>query len=389
MNRQRTVGHERPGGSTASSQRDMLRALGQVLLASPLFAFAPLYRRWHLRWGATDAEVVDTMPGDEILVEKASFDATRAITIDAPPQAVWPWLVQLGHGRAGWYSYDLFDNAARPSVDRVLPEYQQPAVGDWVPMAGTISDATAFKIKGLEPNRWMVWEKPDSTWTWKLISRDGGRGTRLVTRLRAHYPWRRSPGTALLSLILLEFGDFAMMRKLFYGVKRRAERLAAEKAGGADTGGAALRVTGARGGAVVENAIEIARSAERVFDYCVDLAHEPEWNPKAKRVERITGGVIGVGTRYEVEFLKGDPMTLEVVRFERPVRWETIARSSRLDAKGEGRIAATEHGAHLTMRMELRPKGPLRLLLPILGPFMRKQEERNLAAITAVLESRA
>jgi hypothetical protein len=61
------------------------------------------------------------MPGDELL-DEPSFDATRAITIDAPPAEVWPWLVQIGHGRAGFYSYDLFDNAARPSAERIVPE---------------------------------------------------------------------------------------------------------------------------------------------------------------------------------------------------------------------------------------------------------------------------
>ena len=69
----------------------------------------------------------------------------------------------------------------------------------------------------------MLWQKPDSTWAWKLVPLEGSR-TRLVTRLKARYEWRRSPGNALLSLILLEFGDFPMMRKLLRGVKARAER---------------------------------------------------------------------------------------------------------------------------------------------------------------------
>jgi hypothetical protein len=74
-----------------------------------------------------------------------------------------------------------------------------------------------------------------------------------------------------------------------------------------------------RGLAVVEDAIDIARSRGEVFDYCSDLTREPEWNPKAKRVEKITDGPIGVGTRYEAEFLQGNPMTIELVRFDRPV----------------------------------------------------------------------
>jgi hypothetical protein len=141
-----------------------------------------------------------------------------------------------------------------------------------------------------------------------------------------------------------------------------------------------------RGLAIVENAVDIARSPEDVFDYCTDLTREPEWNPKAKRVEKVSPGPIGRGTRYEAEFLKGNPTTIEFVRFDRPLGWESVGCSRRLDAKGEGRVSATEDGAHLVMRMELRPKGTLRLLLPIMGRFMHKQEERNLAAIKQALE---
>jgi hypothetical protein len=160
----------------------VLRSCGEVLVASPLFLFAPLYRRRHLRWGASDAEAAAAMPGDELLPDP-SFNATRAITIAAPPEDVWRWVVQVGYGRAGWYSYDLFDNAARPSADRILSEYQHVQAGDWVPMAAKVNEQTAFKIKAFETNRWMLWEKPLSTWTWKLTSLENGH-TRLVVRLK-------------------------------------------------------------------------------------------------------------------------------------------------------------------------------------------------------------
>jgi hypothetical protein len=209
------------------SDRQVLRGLADVAVASPQFTFAPFYRRRHLRWGATDAEVAGEMPGDE-LVSEPSFNATRAITIDAPAEAVWPWLVQIGFGRAGFYSYDLFDNAARPSAERILPEHQQPQVGDWVPMARKVNETTAFRIKALEPNEWMLWAKPHSTWAWTLMPLEGGR-TRLIARLKERYEWRASPGSALLTLILFEFGDFPMMRRLLLGVKRRAEHLGASE----------------------------------------------------------------------------------------------------------------------------------------------------------------
>jgi len=207
--------------------RDLARMTAEVLVASPRFLTAPLYRHWHLRWGATDAEVVSAMPGDEIVPEP-SFTATRAITIAAPPEDVWPWIVQIGTRRAGFYSYDLFDNAARPSADRILPQFQATRVGDWVPMSSTVNETTAFKVKAFEPNQWLLWAKPHSTWSWTLTPVDGGR-TRLATRLKENYDWRSSPGLALLTLILFELGDFPMMRKPLVGIRRRAERLASER----------------------------------------------------------------------------------------------------------------------------------------------------------------
>jgi hypothetical protein len=213
--------HESPRGAPPTA-RSVLRNSGEVVRALPLFATSPFLRRWHLRWGATDEEFAAPMPGDE-LVPDPSFIATRAITIDAPPSAVWPWLVQIGFGRAGFYSYDILDNAGRESARAILAEYQHPHTGDWVPMASTVNHTTAFTIAGFETDRWLLWQKPHSTWAWKLTPLEGGR-TRLVVRLKDRFAWRESPGGALLSLILFEFGDFPMMRKLLLEVRARAER---------------------------------------------------------------------------------------------------------------------------------------------------------------------
>jgi uncharacterized protein YndB with AHSA1/START domain len=138
--------------------------------------------------------------------------------------------------------------------------------------------------------------------------------------------------------------------------------------------------------AVVENEVEIRRSLEEVFDYSTDLTREHEWNPKTRRVEKLTDGPIGAGTPFEATFLKGNPMTIEVVRFERPRMWESVGRSRRLEATTQGSVTATQDGARLTMRMELRPRHVPRLLLPLLARHMHRQQERNLAAIKAVLE---
>jgi hypothetical protein len=205
------------------TRRRLGRSILDALAGLPLFATAPLYRRWHLRWGATDEEVRAPMPGDGI-VPKVSFNGTRAITVDAPPERVWPWIVQMGYRRGGFYTYALLDNAGYESADRILAEYQAPRPGDWMPMAKKINETTAFKVKAFQLNEWLLWEKPDSTWAWKLTPLAGGR-TRLLSRLKVRYAWE-SPGSAILTLILLEFGDFPMMRRVLKGIKVRAERMA-------------------------------------------------------------------------------------------------------------------------------------------------------------------
>ena len=108
---------------------------------------------WGLRWGATDEEVAQPMPGDEV-VAKADLTVTRAITIHAPPEDIWPWLVQIGSGRAGWYSYDRIDNAGVPSATEIIPELQHLEVGDLVPMV--VGKPIEPWVKELEPNRRML-----------------------------------------------------------------------------------------------------------------------------------------------------------------------------------------------------------------------------------------
>jgi Polyketide cyclase / dehydrase and lipid transport len=140
------------------------------------------------------------------------------------------------------------------------------------------------------------------------------------------------------------------------------------------------------GAAVVENTVHVRSSPEEVFDYCTDLAREHEWNPKLRRAEKLTVDPIGSGTRFQAQFLKGDEMLIEYVNFDRPRTWESVGRSRRLEARTYGRVAATADGASLTMRMELRPRGLPRLVLPLLTRYMYRQQERNLASIKALLE---
>jgi hypothetical protein len=209
------------------SRQQLAAELGDVVHDLPAFVTAPLYRRWHLRWGSTPAEVAAVLPGDAFF-PRAQFRATRAITIDAPPDAVWPWLVQVGCLRAGFYSNDLLDNLGHPSAATILPELQHLQVGQWVPMspAATPTDRTALRVHSFEVGEWLLWTKPDSTWAWRLTPVGRG-GTRLVTRIHAVYDWQH-PLTALLGVLLMEFGDFAMLRRMLRGIKTRAESLVQE-----------------------------------------------------------------------------------------------------------------------------------------------------------------
>jgi len=206
-----------PGWAPARpTAADVARQVRDVIADLPRFLTAPLLRRWHLRWGATPTEVAAAMPGDA-LVPHARYRATRAITITATPEEVWPWLVQVGCLRGGWYADDLLDNLARPSTWQVVPELQALAVGTLLPMAPTPSAATAFVVDAFRAPEWMLWRTPSSTWAWRLTALPGGR-TRLLTRLRA-CPDR----SGALATLLMEIGDFPMMRRMLRGVRARAE----------------------------------------------------------------------------------------------------------------------------------------------------------------------
>ena len=193
------------------------------VLGLVLGAYLGWARPAQLRWGATDAELSLAMPGDA-LSDRPTFLATRAITINATPEAIWPWLVQIGWGRAGFYGYDILENIASPrgmhSAERIIPELQQLAVGDPLPL----SAAGGLVVNAVAPNRYLVWSgrtgRYPGAFTWALIPMDATH-TRLVSRIQWSHHWTqpRELGMDLFT----EFADHPAVRKVLQGVKGRAE----------------------------------------------------------------------------------------------------------------------------------------------------------------------
>jgi hypothetical protein len=194
--------------------------LSLILVFLLLLAYFILFRPWQLKWGATTVEIKRTMPGDEI-VFRPTFNDTRAVTIFATAENIYPWIIQMGVTRAGWYSYDLLDNLARHSAEVILPEHQNIKTGDVVPLSP--DGKQGMIVKYFRKNEWILWwdNKGDSTWAWGIYP-EGESSFRLITRVRVKY---RYFSPAILFNILIEFFDIWMMRKCMLGIKKRAEKL--------------------------------------------------------------------------------------------------------------------------------------------------------------------
>ena len=203
---------------------DMARQLGRRAAAALvlLAALYPFLRRPILTWGATAAEAASRLPGDELL-EDADGVSTRAITIHAPAERVWPWIAQMGPSpRGGAYTYDWIENLLgldMHSVDRVLPEFQHPEVGDTIGFG-----ANEMRLERAEPERVLAWRSADGNWVWTFVLEKRDGTTRLISRNRFHLPTR----AARLGMIPMEPGSLVMERKMLHGIKRRAERLASQ-----------------------------------------------------------------------------------------------------------------------------------------------------------------
>lgn len=179
---------------------------------------------------AQPSETRRTLPGDELMVGVQSL--THAITIEGPPSDVWPWLVQMGAGRAGWYSYDRIDNGGTPSLDRIAPELQEIGVGDVFPALPGVTEG--FVVLGFHAEHYLIlgWpspagQPPMTTWTFVLEAPAPGR-TRLIVRVRGDDRYRPPFGLPKFTVnTLVPLGHVIMQRKQLLGIARRAEAMPA------------------------------------------------------------------------------------------------------------------------------------------------------------------
>jgi hypothetical protein len=210
----------------------MLSTLFVMLTLAAVYWFA--VRRWFARWGSTREDLIRVMPGDAVLINP-THSATHAVTVGAPPEDIWPWLVQMGYQRGGLYSYDwldrLFGILDRPSANHVLPEFQELEVGDKILLGP--GEKQSLTVAALEPCRALVlsYKEHGFDWVWQfgLYPLDKHQ-TRLVTRGTERVP-KTLPGW--LFMRVMEPAAFIMTRRMLLGLKQRAEGLRAQR--GKDT----------------------------------------------------------------------------------------------------------------------------------------------------------
>jgi hypothetical protein len=224
-----------------------------LAIGGAVVGYRRVIRPWWWSWGIDALDVGRALSGDDLVPDVSTAD-TRSIEIQAPPSAVWPWLLQMGYGRAGWYSYDQIDMAGT-SVRQIVPEWQGLSSGDVVPT----HPGGGFEVRTLEPERALVlYSDSDlvnrqadaarianvgraaanvqatgaflgaaqpadfaASWAFVLEPLTGGR-TRLIERFRVRFGESDKPWTAF-TLPLIGFGVFLMTRRQMLGIKERAE----------------------------------------------------------------------------------------------------------------------------------------------------------------------
>ena len=246
--------------------RDEVGAMKRLVFAGAaigagVIVYREFVRPWWRSWGIDGRDTVRALPGDELVPDAPVMD-TRSIEIAAPPSDVWPWLLQMGYGRAGWYSYDTIDMVGASSR-RIVPEWQMLAVGDVVPT----HPGGGFLVRDLQPERALVLYSDTgivagqaaatrdaaseaatanvqaagaflgatqptefaASWAFVLEPTAGGH-TRLVERFRVKFGETDKPWTAA-TLPVVGFGVFLMARQQMLGIRERAETLAGKQAG--------------------------------------------------------------------------------------------------------------------------------------------------------------
>lgn len=193
-----------------------------LTLALLTLAYPVLLRRRILTWGATPGEAESELPGDHLLGDPDRV-STRAVSIAAPPAAVWPWIVQIGpRPRGGAYTYDWIENLLgldMQSADRILGEFQDPELGERISYG-----SNEMVVSVLEPERAFGWLSADGNWLWTFVLVPDGDGTRLLSRNRFRLPTL----TQRIGMLPMEPGSLVMERKMLAGIRDRAERLAGE-----------------------------------------------------------------------------------------------------------------------------------------------------------------
>jgi len=202
-----------------------------------VFVYAFAVRPRLLRWGATDEEVTGAYPGADI-IPGGQRSGTMAVTIDAPPSAVWPWLAQMGVDRALWYTWDYWRPWGLRSADRIHPEWQNIAVGYRMP--ATPKGSTWWEVAALEPERFLGLRMSvdlrgrrfnpkkrlprfysDSLWAFQLDKLPENR-TRLV--MSGYWAFRPKWLQPIVGFLFLEPSTWIMQTRQFGGIKRRVER---------------------------------------------------------------------------------------------------------------------------------------------------------------------
>lgn len=202
---------------------------GAAVAALP-FVVKRAFTPWQRNWGATEDEQLRVMPGDDFVVAP-EYVTTRAITVDAPPDAIYPWLAQMGYRRGGLYSYDFLDRVFgfldAPSSKVILPQYQDLKPGDVIP----VGKGEPFPVKDLKKDEYLLLagESEGMRWTWSTALYPTGDGmTRIVTRntgagMGAGFPKR-------LMFVGIDLAAFIMVRRWLKVLKGRAETLYWESA---------------------------------------------------------------------------------------------------------------------------------------------------------------